>query len=397
MKNFIPLFGNRHLFLFGLACCWLFSILIISCSNESLVTSENGCDDEFGSIAFNIKVAENVEPESFDSIEKFIVAVIDDSSQVRINVLDSGGNLLASGGPFSWSAKRGTVNNIPPGANRKVVVKVYDSSGANLLYQGGTQNNITVTAGNTTNLTGFPIVVYTPDTRVIRTSPASSETDWNLSAPVNATISVLFTAAIDKSTVVYGTSFIVYEGDESGNIDNMVVGEISFSSDNTVLYFKPSNLLDYSTVYGISVYPTIKDLSGSAVQAYIGAFGTEDSGSSDTTCVNFSGRFNVVEVATDNGLCGGGSEPSDPFMFTITQSGCHVEVTDGTNIFEGYVEGTVLNMNNVEFPVSDEITANYTGWTFTIDGSYLSGYSSWTLTDNWTGNYCTGTSVFYSE
>lgn len=374
------------------------ALLLVSCGNDVSEDTDLLSGDEYGSIALSIRVVENTVPSINALTGDFIgAATVDGASRVKVDVLDSGGTFLAGGGPWNWSQGSGTVDGVPPGANRKVIVRVYDPSGTTLLYQGGTKSNISITKGSVTDLSGDPIIVYSPNTRVINTSPASFIDDYTLNAPVDTIISVTFSAAIDSSTVYYGTSFKIYEGDDSGNIESMVVGDIFFNDDNTILYFTPGNTLDFNTVYGISVYPTIKDLSGNTITAYVGAFGTGDSGSTDISCTDFSGTYPVYEVQTFDVSSGGETLTPNYIIFEITQSGCHVEVSDGTTTFQGYVNGTTLNMDYVEFQASDEVKASYSNWNFWLDGSYLTGSATWMLEDIWTGSEYSGTSIFYTE
>lgn len=70
-------------------------------------------------------------------------------STVEGTVYDSSDNTVASGGPWDCAAHSGTIENVPEGSNRKVVVLGKDSSGE-IIYQGG-QTGIDVIAGQTTN------------------------------------------------------------------------------------------------------------------------------------------------------------------------------------------------------------------------------------------------------
>ncbi|MBW1894292.1 MAG: hypothetical protein JRI91_11445, partial [Deltaproteobacteria bacterium] len=89
-------------------------------------------NDEYGSVAISIKIADEPAPQSDESFNRHIMAV-DADCKVRVQILDSNYDELASGGPWNWS----------------------DSI---LLYQG---EMITISIYSGTNdLTGSPIFVY---------------------------------------------------------------------------------------------------------------------------------------------------------------------------------------------------------------------------------------------
>ncbi|MBW2220091.1 MAG: hypothetical protein JRF40_11455, partial [Deltaproteobacteria bacterium] len=126
--------------------------LFISCENES--ASNN---DEYGSVAISIKIADEPAPQSDESFNRHIMAV-DADCKVRVQILDSNYDELASGGPWNWSDGSGTVTGVPVGSDRTIVVKINNPADSILLYQG---EMITISIYSGTNdLTGSPIFVY---------------------------------------------------------------------------------------------------------------------------------------------------------------------------------------------------------------------------------------------
>ncbi len=98
--------------------------------------------DGNGSIAFGVQW------EDLSDGERSLGRIDCDTSevaQVTAEVYDSSGNLLTSGGPWSCAAHSGTIDNVPAGADRKVVVKGMSPAGEE--YYRGEASGITVAQG----------------------------------------------------------------------------------------------------------------------------------------------------------------------------------------------------------------------------------------------------------
>jgi hypothetical protein len=96
-------------------------------------------------------------------------------------------------------------------------------------------------------------------------------------------------------------------------------------------------------------------------------------------CVHVAGTWNVTEVS-DETNCGGGSAETESNIYTITQNGCSIEVTDeGRRTYTGTVSGSTITWSG-SFP-EEGGTTTIQQMTLTVSGDNISGSCFWTWTD----------------
>jgi hypothetical protein len=107
---------------------------------------EPASDTEHGVAGFNIVLEKSLPPNEDGIIESYLVEEDDRVDHVIAHVYD-GENLLKEGGPWSWSAGSGTIEGIPAGTGRTVVLLVNDAD-QQVLYR-GEASGIDILAGET--------------------------------------------------------------------------------------------------------------------------------------------------------------------------------------------------------------------------------------------------------
>ena len=110
-----------------------------------------------GGVAISIKVVEDGAAGEIN-YSSTVPRGISMDFQVHVRVFDAGGDEVAAGGPWSWGAGHGTVSDVPPGTGMSIMVSVSDSSDT-MQYMGSIYD-VTIVAGETTDLTGSPVYVY---------------------------------------------------------------------------------------------------------------------------------------------------------------------------------------------------------------------------------------------
>ena len=150
----------------------LYSILCIS-----FLPFFSSCGDTYhsstdtGSIAFSVEwrgaQTKQHNEEGFRALDCAATGVV----SVEAHIFDENGSYLTAGGPWLCSAHAGTIENVPEGLNRKVVVSGKDSND-NLLYSGEI-TGITVTADQTTNA---GTIVVEPVNNTAPTAPTGVNT-----------------------------------------------------------------------------------------------------------------------------------------------------------------------------------------------------------------------------
>ena len=128
--------------------CVFFIIFISGCSGGS---SEQ-LSSETGSIAFNIALQ--------DEQTTYLTALAMDGPSedcqaagvdtIRVEIYDGADSYLTDGGPWPCSAHKGSLQNVPEGSDRKIVILCEDSYG-NVRYM-GEHSGITVTRGKTSHI-----------------------------------------------------------------------------------------------------------------------------------------------------------------------------------------------------------------------------------------------------
>jgi len=148
MINFFTL--GRHKFAEFLCrlSCVFFIIFIAGCSGGDSEPSSS----ETGTIAFNIAL-QNLQTTYLTALamdgpsEDCQAAGVD---TVRVELYDGADLYLTDGGPWPCSAHKGSLQNVPEGSDRKIVILCEDSDG-NVRYR-GEHPGITVTRGKTTHI-----------------------------------------------------------------------------------------------------------------------------------------------------------------------------------------------------------------------------------------------------
>ncbi len=127
------------------ALCTVIIVLISGCGDAQYSSSETG------SIAFSIewKGAPTLQPASRAIKAAPLDCEAADIDKVTFDVYDENNNYLAGGGPWDCEEHQGTVDGVPVGPNRKLVVLGTDSN-SNVLYRDEV-TGLTVSAGETTD------------------------------------------------------------------------------------------------------------------------------------------------------------------------------------------------------------------------------------------------------
>jgi len=117
----------------------------------SACTNSDHSSSGTGSISFSVewRGAPTIKDASGLAITRALDCVDYGIVSVEAHIFDENGSYLTAGGPWLCSAHAGTIENVPEGLNRRVVVSGKDSND-NLLYSGEV-TGITVTTGQTTN------------------------------------------------------------------------------------------------------------------------------------------------------------------------------------------------------------------------------------------------------
>lgn len=157
MEKSTNVYRFKHFPVLLLLFCVLSLVFFISCDDENASSNEN---NEYGSVAVSIRVFNESAPHSDESLNRHAMAV-DPSCQVRVEIMDSSRNVIASGGPWDWSDGSGTVTGVPVGSDRIIRVEINDPADSVLQYR-GEMSSVTISAG-ANDLTDSPIVAYAID------------------------------------------------------------------------------------------------------------------------------------------------------------------------------------------------------------------------------------------
>lgn len=115
--------------------------------------------DNTGGVAISIKVVEDNSGTGEINYRSTIPRGISMDFQVRVAIFDAGGDEVATGGPWDWGEGHGTISDVPPGTDMWIMVSVFDGFGSTIHYRGSVYD-VTVVAGETTDLTDSPVYVY---------------------------------------------------------------------------------------------------------------------------------------------------------------------------------------------------------------------------------------------
>ncbi len=147
----IPFIFNRKniaLSLFCILCCILLTLAISGCGEDYSSSHDENDLSNTGSYACSIKWPEDVPTlESKSALPRAIDCDAAGVATVAFAFYDGSGNYL-TGDEWSCSLHQGTVNGIPTGTGRRLVVTGKDASGAMLYW--GEETGITIVVGQTT-------------------------------------------------------------------------------------------------------------------------------------------------------------------------------------------------------------------------------------------------------
>jgi len=157
-------------------------VTVLGCSKADSSSRISGESKGTGSVSFSIQwplramtQQSNIPP---------LVAAIDDNECAKLTVEatmnDAQDNLLASGGPWQCSDHKGTINDIPAGSDRKIVVKAKNNVG-HVVYQ-GERAGIRITAGQNTNIGEIPLNPIPLKIAIITSPPALSSDQVEIAA-----------------------------------------------------------------------------------------------------------------------------------------------------------------------------------------------------------------------
>ena len=144
IKYFIINQQKLNALLYSILCI---SLLLLAAACGEADHSSSGT----GSISFSVEWqgAPTIKDASGSTVTRALDCNTSGVDTVEGKIYDENNTYLAGGGPWNCSAHAGTIENVPEGSNRKVVVLGKDSSGE-IIYQGET-TGIDVIAGQTTN------------------------------------------------------------------------------------------------------------------------------------------------------------------------------------------------------------------------------------------------------
>jgi len=128
----------------------LYYILCISLFlSASACTNSNHSPSDNGSISFSVEWRGAPIKQSTGAGFRELDCGATGVASIEAEIYDENNSYLTAGGPWLCSAHAGTIENVPEGTNRKVVVLGRDVNN-NVIYR-GEKSGITVTAGQTTN------------------------------------------------------------------------------------------------------------------------------------------------------------------------------------------------------------------------------------------------------
>jgi hypothetical protein len=126
--------------------------------------------------------------------------------------------------------------------------------------------------------------------------------------------------------------------------------------------------------------------------ALLTACGGGGGGGGDTTPVDVSGTWNIIEQIDDT-QCGGTGD-TDQYSVTVTQTGSSITVVSADGTFNGSVNGNTLSWTGQYYNSADAVWVTITSMSLTINGNSLSGSASWQARDTQGGPVlCIGTTA----
>jgi len=183
MARFLTIIRQKLNILSCCAFCISFLIFTSACTNSDYSSSNTG------SISFSVewRSAPTIKGVAGPTVTRALDCGAAGVTLVEAEIYDENDSYLTSGGPWLCSAHAGTIENVPEGTNRKVVVLGSDYNN-NVIYR-GEKTGITVIAGQTTNA-GIIIVQphylsMLPDTGQVQsyTDTFGEDSDYTINPP----------------------------------------------------------------------------------------------------------------------------------------------------------------------------------------------------------------------
>jgi len=220
IKYFIINRQKLNVLLYSILCI---SLLLLAAACGEVDHSSSGT----GSISFSVEWqgAPTIKDAAGSTVTRALDCAAVGVVSVEAHIFDENGSYLTAGGPWLCSAHAGTIENVPEGLNRKVVVSGKDSN-ENLLYS-GEATGITVTAGQTTNAGSIVLELVVEQTNTAPTSPT------NVTAVAGDG-----QVTISWDSVSGATSYNIYWATWSGvsktSNEGVITPTVNITPDNTV-------------------------------------------------------------------------------------------------------------------------------------------------------------------
>ena len=246
------------IFLYYVLCL---SLIIISYACGEAIYSSSETEDT-GSITFSVEWRGAPTKQPYETGFRALDCGGAGVASVEAEIYDENNSYLTSGGPWECEAHAGTIENVPEGTNRKVVVLGRDVNN-NVIYR-GEKSGITVTAGQTTNagtIVVEPInTAPTPPTNVIATAgdeqvliiwdSVTNATSYNIYWSTSSAVTAATGTKISNATSPY-----THVGRTNGTTYYYVVtAENSYgeSADSSEVNATPSTLPTYTNSLGMT-------------------------------------------------------------------------------------------------------------------------------------------------
>ena len=305
----------------------IFLVLLCACdggsgtSDESSSDTSNASSSDTGSIAFSLAWEEDATSKSeVLQAAQFLnsdVCVDCGIETISAEVYNSSDKEVKS---RSWpcSDHQGTISDLPTGSG--MWVKVQGSvPGEGVVWEGETEKNITVTAGQTTNA-GTVTMNYIGDaTPPTAGSPSPLENATDVA--INSIVTATFSEAVNLA-YVNASSFTLMAGTTE------VSGSVTYIFSTLTATFTPDSSLSYSTAYTATVTTDVRDLAGNQMeQDYTWSFTTVPNAPPAAIISNPSDGNNTYAEGEEIGFGGSGNDPEDghlsgnSFVWTSSRDG----------------------------------------------------------------------------
>ena len=154
--------------------------------SASACTNSNHSPSDTGSVSFSVEWRGAPTKQPYETRFRALDCGAAGVASVEAEIYDENNFYLTAGGPWLCSAHAGTIENVPEGTNRKVVVSGRDVNN-NVIYQ-GEKSEVTVITGQTTSAGTIVVEPHTPSLNPPSlTTPTNGETltigsptfEWN--------------------------------------------------------------------------------------------------------------------------------------------------------------------------------------------------------------------------